>query len=140
VGHRENQCFSKMCDQRDAATMALASGNTPIPTPSMNQPDHLRLMFIESCQAAAILASSNANKDLWIADTGASCHMTCNDDGMFNCVNINKTIKVGDGNFIKAIFMGNKRVSVLQPSNVIKNFVINDIRCKVCSKAAGQFV
>jgi hypothetical protein len=87
--------------QRDAATITLTSGNTPMPTPSLNQPDHFGLMVIESCQAVAFLASSYANKDLWIANTGASCHVTCNDVGMFNCVDINEDIKVGYGNFIK---------------------------------------
>jgi hypothetical protein len=114
-----------MRDQRDAATTALASGNTPTPTTST---DNFGLTVIESCQAVAFLASSYANKDLWIAETGASCHMTCNDIGMFNCIDINEDIKVGDGNYIKAIKMGSKRVSILQPNNVIKHFVINDVK------------
>jgi hypothetical protein len=63
VGHSESQCFSKMRDQRDAATMALASGNTPTPTTSTNQTDHFGLTVIESCQAVASLASTFANKD-----------------------------------------------------------------------------
>jgi hypothetical protein len=69
----------------------------------MNQTDNFGLTVIECCQAGAFLASSYANKDLWIADTGASCHMTCNDTGMLNCIDINEHIKVGDGNYIKAI-------------------------------------
>jgi hypothetical protein len=54
--------------------------------------------------------------------------MTCNDIGMFNCIDIKEVIKVGDGNYIKAIKMGSKRVSVLQPNNVIKHIVINDVK------------
>jgi hypothetical protein len=110
VGHRDSQCFSKMRDQSDAATTALASGSTPTPTSSTNQADSFGLTVIESCQAVAFLASSYANKDLLIADTGASCHMACNDTGMFNCIDIHEDIKVGDGNQIKAIKMGSKRV------------------------------
>jgi hypothetical protein len=95
VGHRESQWFSKMSDQRYAATTALASGSTPTPTTSTNQTDNFGLlMVIESCHAVAFLASSYANKDLCIANTGASCHMTCNDTGMFNCIDINEDIKV----------------------------------------------
>jgi hypothetical protein len=90
---------------------------------------HCGLTVIESCQAIAFLASSYANKDLWIAATRVSCHMTCNDIGMCNCIDINEDIKVGDGKYIKqAIKMGSKRVSVLQPNNVIKHFVINDVK------------
>jgi hypothetical protein len=54
--------------------------------------------------------------------------MTCSDDGMFNCVEINEDIKVGDGNFIKATKMGSRRVSDQQPGGVVKIFTIND--CK----------
>jgi hypothetical protein len=34
--------------------------------------------------------------------------MMCNDVGMFNFIDINEDIKVGDGNFIKAIKMSSK--------------------------------
>jgi hypothetical protein len=94
--------------------MALASGNTPMPTPLMNQTDHFGLMVLESCQAVDFLASSYDNKDVWIANTGASNHTTCNDVGILNGIDINVDIKVGDGNFIKAIKMGSKHVSVSQ--------------------------
>jgi hypothetical protein len=98
------------------------------PTPSTNHTDNFGLTVIESCQAIAFLTSSYANKDLWIDDTGASCHMTCNDVTMITCIDINEDIKVGYGNFIKAIKMGSKQVSVLQFSDVIKLFVINDVK------------
>jgi hypothetical protein len=61
VGHHENQCFSKMRDQSDAATMELAQGNTPTPTLSTNQTDHFELTVIESRQEVVFLASSYAN-------------------------------------------------------------------------------
>jgi hypothetical protein len=54
--------------------------------------------------------------------------MTCNDTGMFNRMDFNEDIKVGDGNYIKAIKMGSKCVSDLQPNDVIKHFVINDLK------------
>jgi hypothetical protein len=53
--------------------------------------------------------------------------MTCSDVGMLNFIDINEDIKVDDGNFIKAINMGTKQVSVLQPCNIIKHFVSNDV-------------
>jgi hypothetical protein len=94
----------------------------------MSSSDCFGLTVIESCQAIALISSHNAHIDLWIADTGASCHMTCDDNGMFNCKDINENIKVGDGNFIKATKMGSKRVSVRQPDGVVKVFTINS--CK----------
>jgi hypothetical protein len=40
--------------------------------------------------------------DIWLGDTGASTHMTNNDDGMLDCKKINSSIKVVDGKSIKA--------------------------------------
>jgi hypothetical protein len=54
------------------------------------------------------------------------------EEGMFNCANINKDIKVGDGNIIKATKMGSKCVNVLQPGGITKEFVITE--CKFVSK------
>ena len=34
-------------------------------------------------------ANKNKETDLWLGDTGASTHMTNNDDGMFDCKIIN---------------------------------------------------
>jgi hypothetical protein len=69
---------------------ALAGGNTP---PTSNQltdlSDSFGLTVVESCQAIALFSSHSTHKDLRIADTGTSCHMTCSDDSMFNCVEIN---------------------------------------------------
>jgi hypothetical protein len=58
------------------------------------------------------VAHSLVNKDLWIADSGASCHMTCSDDGMFDCHPVDDQIKIGDGTFINAVKIGNKNVLV----------------------------
>jgi gag-polypeptide of LTR copia-type len=56
-GHREVQCFSKIRDQRHAATTALAGGNTP-PTSnhSTDLSDSYGLTVIESCQAIALFS------------------------------------------------------------------------------------
>jgi hypothetical protein len=126
VGHREAQCFSKICDQRDAATTELAGGNTP---PTSNQLTELSdLLGSLLLKVVRLLLYFHHTVLMWIADTIASCHLTCSDEGMFNCVEINEDIKVGDGNFIKATKMGSKRVSVQQPGGVVKIFTIND--CK----------
>jgi gag-polypeptide of LTR copia-type/Zinc knuckle len=132
TGHRESQCFDKLRDQRDAANTAIeccASSTTQVEEGHSSQ--NFGFTVMETCHAVSLFGSTS-NKDLWIADTGASCHMTCNPAGMFNCVDINEDIKVGDGNYIKATKMGCKHVLVSQPGGVIKSYVIND--CKYVPK------
>jgi hypothetical protein len=41
-----------------------------------------------------------------------------------NCLEIDEEIKVGDGNYIKATKMGEKRVLIKQPGGVLKGYVI----------------
>jgi hypothetical protein len=39
---------------------------------------------------------------LWLADSGASCHMTNDMTGMFDCRRINHPIKIGNGQMMTA--------------------------------------
>jgi hypothetical protein len=41
--------------------------------------------------------SGSKDNNLWLGDSGASCHMCINDEGMFDCRMENSYIKVGNG-------------------------------------------
>jgi len=45
-------------------------------------------------------------KDIWLADSGASSHMTNSLDGMSNVRDINSRVKIGNGVFLKALKIG----------------------------------
>ena len=45
--------------------------------------------------------------DFFICDSGASSHMTNNDSAMFDITEIDRKIRVGNGETVKAIKMGN---------------------------------
>jgi hypothetical protein len=85
--------------------------------------------MIEAGYGTALLAHVNGNNNLWIADTGASCHMTCSPEEVFECVDIDEDIKLGDGKYIKATKVGHKQVTVHQPNVKQEMFVILD--CKL---------
>jgi hypothetical protein len=53
-------------------------------------------------------------RHIWIGDTGASCHFTNDDCGMFNWKPINDKIGVVDGNVAVATKEGNIRLRVMQ--------------------------
>jgi hypothetical protein len=50
----------------------------------------------------------------WIGYSGASCHMTCSDEGMFNCRMIKSSVKIGNGKELQATKIGDKRMTVVQ--------------------------
>ena len=48
-------------------------------------------------------------EEIWIGDTGASCHMANSMDGMINIKTINSKIIFGNGNQLKATHVGDKK-------------------------------
>ena len=52
-------------------------------------------------------------KNTWIGDLGASCHITNNDDGMYDIININKSIQ-GSSGIMLATKKGKLQVIELQ--------------------------
>jgi hypothetical protein len=51
---------------------------------------------------------------IWIADSGASCHLTNDDTAMYNCQKVHERICVGDGREILATKQGSILVEVHQ--------------------------
>ena len=54
------------------------------------------------------------DNELWLGDTGASCHMTNTLQGMKNLTKINTGIVFGNGQRLKATYIGDKTGSVIQ--------------------------
>ena len=65
-----------------------------------------------------ILSSTENNGDIdheiWIGDSGASCHFCNHDDGLYDCADISEEITVGNGNVMLAKKIGKLRCGVLQ--------------------------
>ena len=49
---------------------------------------------------------NNINEEMWILDSGASSHMTPNDNGMYNIRTDNIPITIGNGNEMKCLKLG----------------------------------
>jgi hypothetical protein len=64
----------------------------------------------------------------WVGDSGASCHFTNDDTGMFNWRNINESIGVSDGRDALATKQGTLLVEVQQRNGNKSIITIND--CK----------
>jgi hypothetical protein len=73
------------------ASANVASGATSHPNPSLNS--QLGLTMIEAGYGTALLTHVNGNSNLWIDDTGASCHMTCSSEECLTVLILMKTLK-----------------------------------------------
>ena len=61
------------------------------------------------------------NRYFWLADSGATSHMTNNDEGMFDIEEIDLDVKVGNGRVMKVRKMGSLRLRKGNQEVVLKN-------------------
>jgi hypothetical protein len=74
------------------------------------------------------IANKTTNNNMWIGDSGASCHMTCSLDRMVNVREIDLPVQVGTGEAIECTKIGDKRLCAIQEDGTIRDVVLKD--CK----------
>ena len=65
---------------------------------------------VKSSKTNSKILPSSQNSTLWLGDTGASCHMTNSDAGMYDIENIVTNVTVGDGRVMKTRKIGKKKL------------------------------
>jgi hypothetical protein len=86
-------------------------------------------IHLENEQVNANLTTKNKiSNDLWLGDSGASCHMTNSDEGMYNCRDIKSPIKIGDGRTLYATKIGMKKLVVIQKDGSTLDIILDE--CK----------
>ena len=68
------------------------------------------------------------NKNYFIGDSGASCHMTHSDEGLFNSKDINEPITVGNGQVVMATKIGDKRMSLKQKDGSEHRIILKNVK------------
>ena len=68
------------------------------------------------------------DEDLWLGDTGASCHMTNNLKGMRNLKKISSGIVFGNGQRLKATYVGDKKGIVVQRDGTKKVILMKNVK------------
>ena len=89
-----------------------------------NKVDDVNLMSKEKCKK-----ENNEDRDqLWIGDTGASCHMTNSMQGIVNIRTIDSYIVLGNGEQLKATHVGDKKGYVLQKDGTRKQITLQKVK------------
>ena len=70
---------------------------------------------------------SNPSSTMWIGDTGASCHMSNNDVGLFETRKGSGGIKVGSGKILKIEKVGKLRAKVFSKQGADQIIVLKDV-------------
>jgi hypothetical protein len=79
---------------------------------------------------------SQRHKNLWLADSGASCHLTFDETVMFDCQEIKSQIKFGNSQTMTATKLGNKRVNIVNSDGTVMEFVLEE--CKLIPRSVGK--
>ena len=80
----------------------------------------------------ALMASRNGNSneydmDTWIGDTGATCHMTNDFEGLFDIKTSDSSVQIGNGNNMSANAVGKYRGTIIQKDGKKMNVVLEDV-------------
>jgi hypothetical protein len=71
---------------------------------------------------------AHGTRNVWLGDSGASCHMTHSDEGFTNWRNISSEVQLGNGEILKATKIGDKKMTIIQKDGSKKNITLKD--CK----------
>ncbi len=73
--------------------------------------------------------SSGLPKDLFLADSGASTFMGNSDDGMYDVIEINDPITIGNGKTMRATKIGKRKMTVHQLDGSTLDVMLPDYKC-----------
>ena len=68
------------------------------------------------------------DSNIYIGDSGASCHMVNSEDGMFDCQEIDEYVTVGNGGKVKATKIGKKKVTLKQKDGTTTNVLLKHVK------------
>jgi hypothetical protein len=71
---------------------------------------------------------AHGTRNVWLGDSGASCHMTHSDEGFINWRTISSEVQLGNGEILKATKIGDKKMTIIQKDGSKKNVTLKD--CK----------
>ena len=65
--------------------------------------------------------------NIWLGDSGASCHMTNDDAGMFDCRKYQSMITIGNGKSVLSPKIGKQKLLVIQKDGRTVQIVLHDV-------------
>ena len=68
-----------------------------------------------------------SDRDLFIADTGATCHIKTDSTGLTNLRKVNKTVRMGQSS-VKILFQGDYECKAHQTDGTVQKVVLKDVR------------
>ena len=116
--------------------------------PSLNKIDHIahernKISTTVSDEIVFGAKEVDFSGNTWIGDSGASCHMTNDDTGMFGTTEIDEIITIGNGKPMRAKKVGSVKFELVQKDGSKRQFVMSNVKfvpeltCKLFSITAA---
>ena len=93
----------------------------------MNGFSLIAAMENDKCAFNGEIEHDKLTNDIWIRDTGASCHMRSSLKGMYNMVAGSGGIKVRSGKILKNVKVGKFKGKIVQKDGSTKVIVLNKV-------------
>ena len=74
------------------------------------------------------LAGKEEESNIWIGDTGASCHITNCEKGFINIRKVNEGLKVGNGERLEVSKIGDLPIMIFLKDGKETNAVLHDVK------------
>ena len=146
-GHTEDKCWSKWGKPEranfgsepaelvlhafdvndDARANDQANSETPKASDHKNKGDN-EIDEISISQFNFGAQDVGFSDNTWIGDSGASCHMTNSDEGMFDWKRIDEEITIGNGKPMKATKVGSLRLESIQKDGSMRSFKMTNVK------------
>ena len=78
--------------------------------------------------AFPMIETSKRDSNIYIGDSGASCHMVNSDEGMFDCTDIDEYITVGNGGKVRATKIGKKKLTLKQKDGTTTSILMKNVK------------
>jgi hypothetical protein len=115
-GHTKSDCYK------------LKNKSNRISGTSNNGGQGEKILNSNDVAFTTITMKNNFANDLWILDSGASCHYCQSVEGLTDVEEINESIKIGNGDLMKATKIGNLKCEVTQINGDKFTLTLNNIK------------
>lgn len=125
--HKENECHKKI---KDLARGYDNSNNNNRDNGNNNQDNNKWNMHYNYAFVSEKTVEGDFQNDFWIADMGASAHITNDDTYLFNMreTNRNDSITVGNGVTLPVQKIGDLQMTCMQPNNVKATILLQNVK------------
>ena len=128
-GHRISNCYK--LKQKEQANVGVESGSGRGQQNSRSGDERstsseVGLGILDyQLEEVGLLRMDSGTKHIFIADSGASCHLTGSLEGMVDCLKIHEYVTVGNGKAVQATLIGTKKGRIRMPDGSLKTICLH---------------